>query len=456
MEKKLKHQVFLRTIKLINVILMIIPFFIVWMNYYLGEISIPYVKKGNITIAILFAVLYFVMGRCYEAFLISTKKISETIYSQTLALVITNAITYVVIILLCRRMPNIMPLLFSFVMEILLSILWSVVAHKLYFSINEPQKTLIVYDRLRNIDVFLENYELNVKFDVIRSIEINTVPIKELLKEIDKVQTVFLCGLHSHERNVILKYCIAKDIRVYLNPRIGDVLMSSGRPVYMCNLPIMQVDSFNPVPEYVFCKRLIDVVLAGVALIILLPVIIITALCIRAEDKGPVFYKQCRLTKSGKSFNILKFRSMRTDAEKDGVARLSTGDVDPRITKVGRFIRKTRIDELPQLINILKGDMTIVGPRPERPEIAVQYEEELPEFRLRLQAKAGLTGLAQVYGKYNTTPYDKLQMDLMYIANASFLEDLRIMFATVKILFLKDSTEGIEEGQTTAEYSNKT
>ena len=141
---------------------------------------------------------------------------------------------------------------------------------------------------------------------------------------------------------------------------------------------------------------------------------------------------------------------MRVDAERDGVARLSTGENDDRITPVGRVIRKTRIDELPQLLNIIKGDMAIVGPRPERPEIAEQYEKELPEFALRLQAKAGLTGYAQVYGKYNTTPYDKLQMDLMYIAKPSILEDFRIIFATVKILFMAESTEGVQEGQTTA------
>ena len=179
------------------------------------------------------------------------------------------------------------------------------------------------------------------------------------------------------------------------------------------------------------------------------PVMLAVAFAIK-RDGGPAFYRQCRLTKDGKRFDVLKFRSMRVDAEKDGVARLSTGDADPRITPVGHFIRKCRIDELPQLINILKGDMTIVGPRPERPEIAAQYEKELPEFSLRLQAKAGLTGYAQVYGKYNTTPYDKLQMDLMYIAHPSFWEDLRIIFATIKILFLPESTEGVAEGQENA------
>ncbi len=147
---------------------------------------------------------------------------------------------------------------------------------------------------------------------------------------------------------------------------------------------------------------------------------------------------------------MLKFRSMKMDAEEDGVARLSTGENDERLTRTGRIIRKVRLDELPQLFCILKGDMSIVGPRPERPEIAQVYEKEMPEFKLRLQAKAGLTGYAQVYGKYNTTPYDKLQMDLMYIAHPSLVEDFRIMLATVKILFLPESTEGVEEGQTDA------
>ena len=168
------------------------------------------------------------------------------------------------------------------------------------------------------------------------------------------------------------------------------------------------------------------------------------------RDGGTAFYKQNRLTKDGKVFPVYKFRSMRMDAEKDGVARLSTGENDPRITPIGCFIRAVRLDELPQLLNILKGDMSIVGPRPERPEISAQYEKEFPEWNLRLQAKCGLTGYAQVYGQYNTTPYDKLLMDLMYISEPSLFEDFKIMFATVKILFMKESTEGVAEGQVTA------
>jgi lipopolysaccharide/colanic/teichoic acid biosynthesis glycosyltransferase len=230
----------------------------------------------------------------------------------------------------------------------------------------------------------------------------------------------------------------------------------SGRfdAIARCALQYLQREypqiNYAVVLAYLLFKRLFDIAVAVVALVVLSPVMLITAAAVKLTDGGPVFYKQKRLTKNGKEFYVLKFRSMRQDAEKDGVARLSTGDADPRITPVGRVIRKLRIDELPQLFNILGGSMSIVGPRPERPEIAAQYAEELPEFNLRLQAKAGLTGYAQVYGKYNTTPYNKLQMDLMYIAHPSFFEDLRIIFATIKILFLPESTEGVAEGMETA------
>ena len=192
-----------------------------------------------------------------------------------------------------------------------------------------------------------------------------------------------------------------------------------------------------------------NIVISLFLLVVFSPFMLITAIAVKS-DGGPALYKQKRLTQNGKEFYILKFRSMRVDAEKDGVARLSTGDKDDRITKVGRIIRAIRFDELPQIFNILKGDMSIVGPRPERPEISAEYEKDMPEFRLRLQAKAGLTGYAQVYGKYNTSPYDKLLMDLMYIAKPSIIEDLKICLFTVKILFEKESTEGVSEGETTA------
>ena len=259
-----------------------------------------------------------------------------------------------------------------------------------------------------------------------------------------------MSGIHSHDRNIILKHCVANDITVFVIPRIGDTIMSGAHPMHMFHLPMLKVGRYTAQPEYLFVKRLVDIAVSLFALAVLSPIFIVTAIAIKATDGGPVFYKQVRLTKDGRRFHILKFRSMRVDAEKDGVARLSTGSHDDRVTPVGKVIRACRIDELPQLFNILGGSMSLVGPRAERPEIAAEYEQELPEFALRLQAKAGLTGYAQVYGKYNTTPYDKLVMDLMYIAHPSIMEDFKIMLATVKILFTPESTEGVEEGATTA------
>ena len=215
------------------------------------------------------------------------------------------------------------------------------------------------------------------------------------------------------------------------------------------NLPFLHCTRNNRSYWYRIAKRAMDVVISALALVAASPVILISAIAIRCCDGGPVFYRQRRLTENGRTFDILKFRSMRVDAEKDGVARLAS-EHDDRITPVGKILRKYRLDELPQFLNILKGEMSVVGPRPERPEIAAQYEELIPEFRLRLQVKAGLTGYAQVYGKYNTNPYDKLEMDLMYIAKPSILQDIALLFATVKILFQAESTEGVADGKTTA------
>ena len=217
----------------------------------------------------------------------------------------------------------------------------------------------------------------------------------------------------------------------------------------MFDTPLLMSRNTGLTVEQRAVKRAVDIIISLIAFIPAAPIMALVALCIKLDDGGSVFYKQKRLTKGGKEFFVYKFRSMREDAEKDGVARLA-GENDDRITRVGHIIRAIRFDELPQLINILRGDMSIVGPRPERPEIAEDYEKEIPEFAYRLKAKAGLTGYAQVYGKYNTTAYDKLKLDLMYIQNYSLRLDFEIMFKTVQILFMKESTEGVEDGQVTA------
>lgn len=446
--KNPKHDIGCRLVKFLAVLLATIPFAICWYVAFSDNIPMPFFKKGNWVVIGIFVVLYITFARVYDAFWISVNKSSELAYSQVLSVMIADAIMYIVIWLLNHYIPAIIPCLITLIVQLVLVTAWSYGAQKWYFASFPPTKTAVIYSRRSEVPCLFEKYGLDKKFDV----QLVTDPkaCVNNLSQLDSYQEVFICDVQSHDRNVILKYCIANGIGVYVLPRIGDIIMSGAYKMHMFHLPMLRVVRRNLRPEHAFVKRFIDIVFSAVGLLFLSPVMLATAIAIKVTDGGPVLYKQVRLTKNGKLFKVLKFRSMRVDAEKDGKARLSTGEKDDRITPVGRVIRKVRIDELPQLLNVLSGNMSLVGPRPERPEIAELYEEILPEFRLRLQAKAGLTGYAQVYGKYNTTPYDKLQMDLMYIATSSFLEDLRIIMATIKILFVPESTDGVEEGQMTA------
>ena len=445
---RFKHDLILRIIKIMDAVLMTVPFALCWYLYYAKHIASPFYAKGDYLVMALFFVLFVIFGRVYDAFLMSMQRISEIVYAQFLAVAVSDFIMYIVIWLLSKHLPNILPGVAALIGQVILAAVWAYNAHHAYFKIFPPQATAVIYDTRHGMEKLIGKYGLDTKYKVVLTATADECIAN--LAMLDGVSTVFMSGIHSHDRNVILKYCVENNIGIFVIPRIGDTIMSGAYPMHMFHLPMLKVGRYHPQPEYLFIKRLLDIVISAVALVVLSPIFLVTAIAIKVTDHGPVFYKQIRLTKDGKEFGILKFRSMRVDAEKDGVARLSSGEHDDRITPVGRVIRACRIDELPQLLNILRGELSIVGPRPERPEIAAQYCEEMPEFSLRLQAKAGLTGYAQIYGKYNTTPYDKLVMDLMYIAHPSIVEDIKIMFATVKILFMPESTEGVSEGQTTA------
>ena len=448
-----KKKIWLETAKSINAILMMLPFRDAWYGFYSSIIVSPFYRRGNWLILALFLTLYITFSRIYDAFAISRHRISEMVYSQSLSAFLSDFFLYFVIVLLAKRICSPLYLLSCFFAQILFSVCWSLIAQKFYFLLFAAKRSAIVYDMRRDLSEQIRSSWMDKKYNI----QVN-LHVDDCIGNLDilaDMQTVFLSGVHSHDRNIILKYCVERNIEVFVIPRVGDVIMDSAKQMNMLHLPILRVNRYSPSTIYLVVKRAFDLFASTLALVVLSPIFLATAVAIKATDGGPVFYKQTRLTKDGKLFKVIKFRSMRVDAEKDGVARLSTGSADDRITPVGKIIRKLRVDELPQLINIFMGDMTICGPRPERPEIAEQYLEELPEFNLRLPAKAGLTGLAQVFGKYNTTPYDKLLMDLAYIANPSVLQDLRIMFATVKILFMPESTEGVAVGATTAmDYEN--
>ncbi len=413
-----------------------------------GELPGTSIHSRMVLSLIIFFFLYLIFARVYQALRISTSKVSELIYSQVLACILSDIMLYFILWLISGRFVRLRYLFLALLVQFILASLWSYVCNRLYFKTHKPRKTMLIFRNRSQLEAQINAYRMEKKFklDTIYHID----DILEDTSILSDYETVFLSDVSSSSRNDVLKYCVSHHIQVFCLPTIGDTLMSSATPMHLFHLPFLEINGYRPSPIYLFFKRCFDIIVSLTAMVVLSPIFLITAIAIKATDGGPVFYKQERMTQYGRNFMIHKFRSMRVDAESDGKARLSTGANDSRITPVGKFIRACRIDELPQLIDILKGDLSIVGPRPEREAIAAEYEKVFPEFRLRLLAKAGLTGYAQVYGKYNSTPHDKLQMDLMYIAHPGIIQDLKICFATIKILFLPESTEGIAEGSVTA------
>ena len=445
MSKALK----IRGLKLLHLIVSISLFIMCWKLYYNGRYTEVHHLKGDLILYALYAIILFLMNRTYEGYSLGYRKASDNAFSQTLASSITAGITWVVSLLMFMKMTNPLPLIVLCFVQFIWNIVWSIAAKKAYNAIHKNKRTIVIYEDEEDLHRLEEVGQLKHKFNVLKYIK-DPQDYKDLEKELEGFEAVVVSGVNATLRNGIAKYCIETGVLGYFAPHVGDIIIQGARHMRNFSVPILSVRRAEPTPEYLFLKRMFDIVISVLGLIVLSPFIGITALAVKLYDGGPVLYKQVRLTKDRREFKILKFRSMKVDAEKDGVARLSTGENDDRITPVGKVIRACRADELPQLWNILRGDMTIVGPRPERPEIAAQYEEEMPAFGLRLQVKAGLTGYAQVYGKYNTNPYDKLEMDLMYINKMSITEDLRLMLATIRVLFVKDSTEGIAAGNTTA------
>ncbi|MBE6646414.1 MAG: sugar transferase [Ruminococcaceae bacterium] len=450
MDKKTKKNLALRTTKFLHLIVSTGLFCGCWWFFCREYFDSPDMIGYTVAGGLIFCVMILLLGRIYDIYSVGTARVSYLIYSHGLTFLITDALVYVIISLILLKLTNPIPILILFAAHMIWSVLWSIFENWLYFKVSPPRATVIVYDDPNELYKLGELGKFKRKFNVVKRVSAS-VGIDAVKEEIKEAEIVFLIGVELEMRSALSKECVVRGAQCYVMPRVGDILLHGADQMHTFSVPFLRVHGAVPTLEYLFIKRAFDIIASLLAIIITSPFMLITAIAIKVYDRGPVLYKQTRLTRGHKQFKVLKFRSMRVDAEKDGVARLST-EHDDRITPIGKIIRKIRFDELPQLFNILKGDMTIVGPRPERPEIAEQYEKEIPSFGLRLQVKAGLTGYAQVYGKYNTEPYDKLKMDLLYINNMCLGEDIRLMFATVKILFMPESTEGIADGQVTASH----
>lgn len=418
-----------------------------WINYYNKVILFPFYRRGNWMMIFIYGVLLIFFMQTYGGFKVGFLKRGNLIYSQILAVFFVNTITYFQIAVLDKKFTMPLPLVVLLIGEIIVIAGWTLIFQWIYVKIFPPRKMLLIsgdhsdYHLLEKMNAREDKYEISEIISYKEGFE-------RLKEEIVRFDGVIIGDMPSHERNLIVKYCFQIHVRTYSVPKISDILLCSSQNLNLFDSPLL-LSRNNPglQIEQEVLKRAMDIVLASIAAVISLPFFLIIAVSIKLTDGGPVIYKQKRLTRDGKVFEIYKFRTMIQDAEKIGGAQLAT-EHDPRILPVGRLLRATRMDELPQIYNILKGDMSIVGPRPERPELAEEIEKEIPEFSFRLQVKAGLTGYAQVYGKYNTTSYDKLKLDLTYIRNYSILLDLKLIFMTPKILFMKEATEGVAADNT--------
>jgi len=417
----------------------------VWNNYYNSDMLDPFWHNGNILMVLLYIFVYITFNKSFNGFRIGYSKWTGLLGSQTLAILTTNIISFLQISLIGRGRLSVLPMLVLTVSDMIFAAVWSIVFSRIFKKIYPPRRMIIVYGNVNARDLVLKMSNRPDKYKICASISCteNFETIKHQIAEYD---AVIISDVPSDLRNKIVKFALEKSIRTYINPKLSDIILRGAEDFHLFDTPLLLNRNNGLSFEQSFIKRFLDILFSFISLAVLSPFLLITAIAIKCYDGGPVFYSQERLTTDGKTFKVHKFRSMIVNAEQDGVARLAS-QKDDRITPVGRFIRKIRFDELPQLINILKGDMSFVGPRPERPELTEKYCETMPEFRYRLKVKAGLTGYAQVMGKYNTTPYDKLKLDLMYIEHQSLWLDMKIILMTIKTCFMPDATEGVENSQ---------
>ena len=425
---------------LLEVLILTVLYYLVWERSYNAQAMFEY--KGKYVLMGVYAVLMYAFFQNSECTMFGQLNRTDLIIGQIISLFIVNFVTYFQLCLIGNALLAPGPILTLFAIEIVAAVVLIVIYTNLYHKLYAPHDMLLVYGNKRGVGLKIKMDSRRDKYNIRKLICVDE-GIEAILKEIPKHDAVILNDVPAQVRNDILKYCYRHRIRTYVAPKLTDIMIRGAKNITLFDTPLLLVKGTGLTPAQRVAKRTMDIVLSFIALVIAAIPMAIVAVAIKLEDGGPVFFKQKRMTRNGREFEILKFRSMIVDAEKYAGAVLATEN-DPRITKVGKIIRATRLDELPQIINIFKGDMSIVGPRPERKVIADEYCKDIPEFAYRLKVRGGLTGYAQIYGKYNTSPYDKLRLDLMYIENYSLLLDIKLIILTLRIIFSKDSTEGID------------
>lgn len=422
-------------------------FAMVWIMYYLPASKDLLSVSDNVIVIGLYMLLQFMFVRGLGGNRIGYRRIIEMWLSQTIALILTSIVIYAEICIIARGYVSFWPLVVIDTVEVLFVLVWIYLVRVLYLQLYPPRDMLVIYERAYPEELITK---INLSKDEFHHCQsINTEEGEEILHQrILKADAVILSDITDETRNSLIKFCYDHGIRAYVTPKISDLILRGAEDVQLFYTPLLLSRNHGLNIEQRVEKRIFDLLVASVGLVLASPLLLFAAIGIKCCDGGPIFYRQKRLTRGGASFQMIKLRSMYVNAESKG-ARLAAKN-DSRVTPVGKVLRRFHIDELPQLVNVLKGEMSIVGPRPERKEIADKYTQSIPEFTYRLKVKAGLTGYAQVNGKYNSTPYDKLKLDITYIEQYSIWMDIKILLWTVKALIQSESTEGVDEDQTTA------
>ena len=439
----------LNVMKLVSVVTLVTAFVAVWQLFY-PEASLG--KWGDLFITFTYVVILAVFITIYDAFKIGIMRMHELVYSMSLSLAFTNCFVYFELCLVARKLANPLYMLALMVFQVVIVM---AVMHTLsfcYFTLYKARSVLAVFSIENRNDIIKKMATIKERFVLSKGITIDK-DIDEIKRTIDEFDTVLICDFDNNIKSEIVNYCYSRDKRIYLLPSSADTILNGSYPVQIFDTPVLFLHNGGLSMEQRVLKRTMDIVLSSIGIVLSSPIMLAVALAIKLTDRGPVIFKQVRITRDNREFNIYKFRSMKVKKPDEEIKKTTVDD--DRITLVGKIIRPFRIDELPQLFNILFGDMSIVGPRPEMKEIIEENQILLPEFNLRHKVKAGLTGYAQIYGKYNTTPQNKLNMDLHYIEHYSILEDLKLIIMTIKVLFVRESTEGFSEKNSSIMNSNK-
>ena len=438
---------------LLEIVILTVIYYFVFRNGYDGELFPDYARYGKYVLCGIYALLVMVLFFAMDGFKFGYLRNGDVFVSQVIALFISNFITYWQLCLIANGVisptPMVMLMVYGVAVSLICTLLYSFIYHRMYV----PKDMVMILGRDESVALKFKMETRPDKYRIVKLISADE-GLESICQQIINYDAVIINDVPSQIRNDILKFCYRNKIRTYLTPKVTDIVVRGAESINLFDTPLLLVKGTGLTSVQLFVKRCMDLLICLIAMIPATPIMLLVALAIKIEDGGPVFYKQARMSLDGKVFNILKFRSMIVDAEKDGRSIPATGH-DPRITKVGRFTRATRIDELPQLLNIIKGDMSVVGPRPERVEHMIKYGKEVPEFDLRTKVKGGLTGYAQIYGKYNTSAYDKLRLDMMYIENYSLLLDIKLILMTLRIMLSKESTEGFEQTEILEQQSQE-